>query len=72
MPRPNIVKMQKMVDDWNRFYPAGTRIIVRKDSGEKVETVTTSQAELLGGHTPVIWCKGIRGAYALSRVEPVE
>ncbi len=72
MRKPNIKKLQKMVDDWNRFYPPGTKVIVRKDGGQMAETETKSEAWLLGGHTAVVMVKGISGSYDLSRVEPVE
>ena len=71
MRKPDLAKAKKKIEDWNSSYPVGTKVIVKRDSGEKMETVTQSEAELLGGHTPVVWVRGIRGAYALSRVTPV-
>jgi hypothetical protein len=48
--------------------PAGTDVVVRKDNGEELRTKTRSSAQMLGGHTPVIWVEGITGCYALDRV----
>ncbi|EKE70870.1 hypothetical protein [Oceanibaculum indicum] len=59
---------QTACDIWNRHYPVGTPVTATKDKGEKVETVTRSAAEVMGGHTAVIWLEGISGAYLLSRV----
>lgn len=63
---------QEIVDAWNRDHETGRVVTVRMDSGEVRKTVTRSCANLLGGHTPVIWLEGIVGCYALSRVEPYD
>lgn len=54
---------------WNEKHPVGTSVIVTMDCGERREAKTRSAAEVLGGHTPVIWLEGITGCYALKRVE---
>lgn len=41
---------------------------MKLDSGERRETRTMSDEQLLGGHTAVVWLEGIAGAYALERV----
>jgi len=56
------------VENWNLKHPVGSKVIVTKDGGEVVESTTTSPAEMLGGHTPVIWLEGFSGAYLLDRV----
>lgn len=62
---------KKMVEDWNQKYRVGQKVTVKKDAGNTVETTTTSNAVLLGGHTPVIHVEGISGCYALDRVTPI-
>ncbi|HON11393.1 MAG TPA: hypothetical protein PLE24_11040 [Chitinispirillaceae bacterium] len=62
---------KKMVEDWNRDYRIGQKVMVRKDNKTEVETVTTSAAVLLGGHTPAICLEGISGCYALDRVTAI-
>jgi len=42
-------KEQKKVDDWNRKYPVGQKVIVKKDDGTEIETFTNCYAELLEG-----------------------
>ena len=59
------------VELWNLKYPVGTPVHVRMDSGEKRETKTRSKAEILSGHTAVIWLEGITGCYCLDRVKPL-
>ena len=65
--RPN--DGQKRCDAWNKDFPVGTEVIVRKDSGETHRGKTTSEAYMLSGHTPVIHVSGISGCYLLNRVE---
>jgi hypothetical protein len=61
---------QRAVDAW--IHPIGTPVRVRKDDGSFVETRTRSMAEMLGGHSAVIWLEGISGCYLLDRVKPIE
>ena len=53
---------------WNHNHPPGTPVIFITDDGTQVHTKTRSWAELLGGHTPVVWLEGRTGCYALDRV----
>lgn len=66
---PTPERQQRMVDDWNQAHKQlGTKVCVLKDDGSTVETIATSQAYLLSGHTAVIFLHGIVGAYCLARV----
>lgn len=70
--RPNQRKLQQLVDDFNRLFPVGTEVMLRKDT-ERVRTTVTHPAEILGGHSAVAWFDGVRGCYAIDgRVSPVE
>ncbi len=60
--------MQRLVDAFNKKNPVGTSVTVVKDRGEKVETRVKYPAEVLSGHTPVVWLEGISGCYCLDRV----
>lgn len=70
--QPSLRERQAAVANWNRHFPPGTAVQVRKDDGITVDTKTRSEAELLGEHTPVIWVEGIAGAYALDRCKPLQ
>jgi len=70
MRRPNPVKLQKQCDDFNERNPVGTSVKVKMDSGELRLTTTRSRAEVLSGHSAVIWLDGISGCYLLDRVSP--
>ena len=53
---------------WNREVSVGAPVAYRKDDGSTVDTHTRSPAEVLGGHTAVIWLENVRGCVALDRV----
>lgn len=63
--------LQKSVDAFNAKYPVGTEVAVKRDSGESQITKTRSRAEVLSGHSAVIWLEGISGCYLLDRVSAV-
>ena len=63
-------QLDAQVRVWNENFPIGTAVIFRRDSGETVETVTRSKAEVLGGHSAVVWLEGVSGCYLLDRVLP--
>jgi hypothetical protein len=62
--------MQDQCDKFNARVPVGGAVTVLLDGGEKRETVTTAEAQILGGHTPVVWMQGVSGCYDLDRVTP--
>ncbi len=68
---PSPAALQRQCDDFNQRYPVGQRVSVRKDSGEAIVTATREPAEVLGGHSAVIWLEGITGCYLLARVSPI-
>lgn len=68
---PNPRAQQAAVDEWNANWNVGQRVRVTLDDGSVIETETRSEAELLGGHTAVIWVDGIAGAYRLDRCKSV-
>ena len=57
-----------VIDAWNRENPPGTHVVVTKDDGTNYHAKTRSFAELLGGHTPVVWLVGRSGCVGLDRV----
>lgn len=69
--QPDAAALQRECDSFNERYPVGQRVSVRKDRGENVTTITRSPAQVLSGHTAVIWLDGIAGCYLLDRVSPI-
>jgi hypothetical protein len=68
--RDTTAKRRQQVEAWNAAHKIGDPVYVTLDSGQIKETVTTSEAQMLSGHTAVIWLEGISGCYILSRVRP--
>jgi hypothetical protein len=65
------ISQKALVAKWNERFPVGTR--VRYWTGDrygigKVST-TRTLAEVLSGHTAVVWVNGEAGCVALSHVE---
>jgi hypothetical protein len=68
---PSQAELQAQCDAFNARYPAGTPCSVRKDGGEAIITRTRSEAQVLSGHSAVIWLDDISGCYLLDRVSPI-
>jgi len=61
---------QWMVDEWNDNHEVGIKVVLTDDFGEEEETVTRSEAWLMGGHSAMIMVKGRSGGYCLDRIRP--
>lgn len=63
-----------VIDAWNAAHPVGTPVQywpgVREGDGWLSRTRTA--AEVLGGHTPVVWVEGASSCIALTHIEPVQ
>lgn len=71
-PRRDLVgEAQAKADAWNARYPVGTPVRywtgLREGPGKTGET--RAAAEVLKGHTAVVWVTGLAGCVALSHVE---
>ncbi|NKI68915.1 hypothetical protein GN109_05735 [Collimonas pratensis] len=72
MRRPDIKKMQAQCDAFNEKCPVGGKVRVKLDFvDEPFETVTRSEAQILSGHSAVIWMANVSGCYLLDRVTPI-
>lgn len=69
--KPNTKQQQKIVNNWNAKHRPGTAVILRRDNGQEQQTTTRSEAELLSGHTAVVWLDGISSCYSLDRCRAV-
>jgi len=64
-------KMEAECNRWNTKYPVGTDVMLNKDGhDEPVPTKTRSTAQILSGHSVVIWLENVSGCYLLSHVKP--
>jgi hypothetical protein len=63
---------ERQVNAWNAAHKVGTPVILSKDDGSQVTTVTRHPASLIAGYIPVVWLDGVSGCYRLDRVKAVE
>lgn len=66
-------KLEAEVARFNEQHSIGTPVQAWPwvvNEGEPLNTVTTTEAYVLSGHTAVIHVKGVRGCIALSHIEP--
>ena len=69
--KPDVAKMQATCDAFNAANPVGSSVFVRLDNNpEPFATKTRSEAQVLSGHSAVIWLDGVTGCYLLDRVTP--
>ena len=63
-------KNTQAVEQFNAHHPVGTPVLYWPGTreGDGRESVTRSEAWLLGGHTPVVMVEGYAGGIALSHV----
>lgn len=66
--RKSAAQLQAVCDKFNAAHQVGAAVSVKLDGGEVRETVTNSEAQVMGSHTAVIWLDGIRGCYDLELV----
>jgi adenosine/AMP kinase len=67
----HLIRIQAICDAWNAANPVGTPVMIKLDGeDETVATVTRSEAQILSGHSVVIWLKKVSGCYLLDRVRP--
>ncbi|MGC0052693.1 hypothetical protein ACNSPG_06455 [Brucella pituitosa] len=64
-------KLQAMCDKFNAENPVGTNVLLQKDGQvEPFPTKTRSMAQVMCGHSAVIWLENVSGCYLLDRVTP--
>lgn len=69
--KPTPKQEAKLVETWNSTVKVGQVVRVTLDDGTTKDTFTTRPAEMLGGHSAVIWLNGFSGCYRLSRCTPI-
>lgn len=64
---------QSRVDSWNATVAVGDRVEYRSCPSNRKPTFvgkTRCPAQVLGGHTAVVWLEGFRGCVALTHCRP--
>lgn len=77
MPRPKQrtpAQLQAICEAWNEDVPVGAEVKYHHVIGEEAHTLhkTKTKAQVLSGHTPVVWLEGVPGCVALEACEPME
>lgn len=62
-------KLQAECDAFNASTPVGAEVVVKMDDGKSVITKTRAEAQVLSGHTAVVWLDN--RAWAISTAEHV-
>lgn len=69
---PSRAELQAQCDAFNAACPVGGRVAVKLDGIDAPRITTTrSEAQILSGHSAVVWMDGVSGCYDLSRVTPI-
>lgn len=69
---PSREALQAQCDAFNFDCEVGGRVALNRDGTSKpFITTTRTTAQILGGHTAVVWLEGISGCYGLSHVTPI-
>lgn len=71
--RPSLKKLQAECDKFNASVSVGDEVMVKLDGkDEPFRTRTRSVAQVLSGHSAVIWLENVSGCYLLNRVSKIE
>ncbi len=75
MPRPKqptLQQLQAQCDAWNAKYPEGTEVDYHPIIGEPEcrRRTTCTKAQVLSGHSAVVWLEGERGCVVLEACVP--
>lgn len=69
--RPSVRRLQAECDRFNAKVNVGDEVFVKLDGvDEPFRTRTRSVAQILSGHSAVIWLEAVSGCYLLDRVTP--
>lgn len=72
MRRQNLRKLQTECDKFNVAHKIGSDVFVKLDGAdEPFRTKTRSDAQILSGHSAVVWLDNVSGCYLLDRVTAV-
>ncbi|WP_199546656.1 hypothetical protein [Streptomyces sp. N35] len=74
--RIELSELHRQVAVWNKAHPIGTAVTAYPaclpedcPTDERLDTTTRSKAQVLGGHTAVVWVHGHGACIALSHVD---
>lgn len=69
---PSLAELQAQCDAFNAVCAIGGRVAVNTDKSDKpVITTTRTEAQIMAGHTAVVWLHGLRSCWCLEHVAPI-
>lgn len=68
--RKSLKQLEAQVNDWNAKYPVGTEVDLEDGFGKRPRTRTRTPAQVLSGHSAVVWLEGVSGCWHLDFVKP--
>ncbi|HQS59949.1 MAG: hypothetical protein B7Y56_03335 [Gallionellales bacterium 35-53-114] len=72
MSKSNLNKLQKQCDAFNRKFPMGTVVMLKKDGIDNpIKTKVRHAAYVLSGHSAVAFFEGVSGCYLIDCVSEV-
>jgi len=72
-PKEALARATASCTAWNHHYSVGTKVRVYRILGDEstaIDTTTTSQAWVMGGHSAMVTVHGLSGGHALTHVKP--
>lgn len=74
MTRPSLAKLERACSEWNSKYPVGTTVEYHPiiDEPEHRIRTTRTEAQVLSGHTAVVWLNGESGCVCLEACKAVQ
>lgn len=68
---PTLAELQAEVDAFNARVSIGDTVLVKRDGVDTLgEYKTQTAAQILSGHSAVVWLDGVSGCYCLTHVVP--
>jgi hypothetical protein len=66
--------LERECQEWNSKHPVGTLVKYHAVIGSPASVVRTikTEAQVLSGHTAVLWLEGMSGCVALEACEPAQ
>jgi uncharacterized protein involved in copper resistance len=71
--RPTLAQLEKQCAEWNASHGVGTTVSYEeiRGDGETFRGKSKSEAQVLSGHSAVIWLEGKSGCVSLDHCTPV-
>lgn len=66
--QPTQRELEDQVNYFNGRYPVGSKLKLKKDSGQIIDVTVRHVATILSGHSAVGWFEEVSGCYSLDSI----